>query len=712
MPLPNFDSTKHHIGLAPTGQTLKGYLLTGGYRVDPLRESAPTEYGGTGDVLDAGSLARWTMDDFSGGAYQGLFDDPAMFAESINFLPSLIEKTARSVAPLVYFAAAGGITADAALGVFSTGGSQIAVIDSDAVRFYDAEGGTLVTKRADDADGTLVDPSSDIYAAVHDPADNAVYVIARRHSATEPTDQLNGAISASDTELTMDSASDWPTNGVVRIGSETIYYRGKTATKLQNLQRGMEGTTAASHADNAATSFRRQYFLGSLTQAAGITWIGWIPNSAVGPPRGMAVTAGRDVLVQMSTALWLLDLNDARDSLTATRIGRLPGRWVDAVTYNGLTYILLTDSEQLTSIYAWDGTQVLPVTDFPYNFLGSCIGIYGGRIYVGGRGQDINDTDKYAELYEITGASLRLVKSYGSEARAGQTVPANFYSMVVHEGMLFLGTNITQLIAYDLTRDALWPGIQIYENAGRTLQARHLLSTRQKLFAWCYDTNRSTPKDGFYRMATADADLTIAGSGGPGVNVSYAASIITSDFAPEPDRDKRWAKLRVVTRYGVKPTAWYSEDGGDNYTALAAGTDVQTTDLRITDFDLSGLTPSPAIRFAIYQTRSTQTVAYGEMVAMTVSFLWLDSGKYVWSFSVLGVDNPETLDGVYADYDVETLRTTLRGFYENKTTLDFKDRDGVTRTAYVSQLSESEPLVAEAGDGSQEAFFSVTLTEV
>jgi len=704
MALPDFDPLKHHVGLGPVGSTSMGFILSGAYRADPQRLGGSPEYGGESDVLTAGTLARWSQDDFSGGGYQlDSSTDPAMFADCKSLLPNLTERSARTVPPLVHFAGAGNVDAADALGVFATGGNQISVIDADRIRFYDAVTGTLQEQTGEDPDPTVIDPAAEIYAAVHDPADNLVYAVMRAADPAEPSNQLNGSITAGADELTLDSNSGFPTKGVVRIGDEVIYYEGKTGgVKLLNLQRGREGTDAAAHDDNAAVNYRRQFYLAKCTRADGFTRIGWIPNSAKAPPRGMCVTAGRDILVQMDSALWLLDVNDERDSLTAVRIGRLPGRWQDAVTYNGQSYILLTDSEQATQLVAWDGTQVLPVTPIPYNFLGKCLAEYAGRIYVGGRGRDLSDADIYAELYEVSGASLRLVKSFAAEARAGRTaVPSNFFSMVVHEGLLFLGTDIGELIAYDVTRDALWPGVQLYHADGHTLEARNLLSTRQKLLAWCFDQDVTSPDPGFYRLATSDADLA---------SVLHTQFLETSDFMPEPDRDKRWATVRLVTRYD-NCSLEVSQDSGGTWAGVV-GTVVADDDLKIVDYDLSALDPSPAIRFR--WTMGSSSVAYKEFVAFTCSFLWLDSGKQVWSFTVLGAEMPENVDGVAREQDVAALRSTLRGYWQNRDTLTYTDLDGTEYTVYMSDFGELQPQIAQAvdEDGTREAFYSVVLTEL
>lgn len=68
---------------------------------------------------------------------------------------------------------------------------------------------------------------------------------------SSPATQLNGAIVAADTTITVDSTTDFPTNGIILIGSEQIRYYGKTATTFTNCQRGDGDTTAANHADNA-----------------------------------------------------------------------------------------------------------------------------------------------------------------------------------------------------------------------------------------------------------------------------------------------------------------------------------------------------------------------------------------------------------------------------------------------------------------------------
>ena len=52
-------------------------------------------------------------------------------------------------------------------------------------------------------------------------------------------------------EIVVDSTEDFPTSGTFTVGTEDISYTGKTATKFTTIGRGENGTTAATHSDNA-----------------------------------------------------------------------------------------------------------------------------------------------------------------------------------------------------------------------------------------------------------------------------------------------------------------------------------------------------------------------------------------------------------------------------------------------------------------------------
>lgn len=65
---------------------------------------------------------------------------------------------------------------------------------------------------------------------------------------------LDGAITATDTTITVSDASQLATSGFITIGSETIVYQNVSGNQLLNCFRGQNNTTAAAHATGAAIS--------------------------------------------------------------------------------------------------------------------------------------------------------------------------------------------------------------------------------------------------------------------------------------------------------------------------------------------------------------------------------------------------------------------------------------------------------------------------
>ena len=92
---------------------------------------------------------------------------------------------------------------------------------------------------------------------------------------------LDGSINSSITTITVDDTSAFPTSGRIDINSELITYSGKTGTTFTGCVRGANGTTAASHSDNAI-----------VTNAT--NWVDW----------GEASTSSETVL---SPGNWSLD---------------------------------------------------------------------------------------------------------------------------------------------------------------------------------------------------------------------------------------------------------------------------------------------------------------------------------------------------------------------------------------------------------------------
>jgi hypothetical protein len=68
---------------------------------------------------------------------------------------------------------------------------------------------------------------------------------------TSITNQLNGSIDNTQATITVDSTTGFPASGILDIGTELITYTAKTGTDFTGCVRGTNGTTAASHLDNA-----------------------------------------------------------------------------------------------------------------------------------------------------------------------------------------------------------------------------------------------------------------------------------------------------------------------------------------------------------------------------------------------------------------------------------------------------------------------------
>jgi hypothetical protein len=75
--------------------------------------------------------------------------------------------------------------------------------------------------------------------------------------ATIPQTTLNGAISATDTTITLANAANLPTQGFINVGNETIGYQNIVGNQIINAWRGQNGTIAAAHL-TAANVFNNQ----------------------------------------------------------------------------------------------------------------------------------------------------------------------------------------------------------------------------------------------------------------------------------------------------------------------------------------------------------------------------------------------------------------------------------------------------------------------
>ncbi len=79
-------------------------------------------------------------------------------------------------------------------------------------------------------------------------------VTATRYNPSPTAINDADGITAGDTTITVDTTTDFAPYGRIAIESELINYSGKTATTFTGAQRGVDGTTAATHADDTAVS--------------------------------------------------------------------------------------------------------------------------------------------------------------------------------------------------------------------------------------------------------------------------------------------------------------------------------------------------------------------------------------------------------------------------------------------------------------------------
>ena len=650
MALAAFDLDKHHIALAEVGSDGPGYgFVTAGsydkgFRREKESEFNGVRYGGGDSLVNKPGVSSWTMDDFTGGAFQYVWGkDQAMFARSKNALPSQFDRSLRSVPGLQKW-----------------------------------------------LDGTNV-------VTAEDPLVTAVY-----------NGYLYTAFEASFIRWNLTTAAP----GTVALGGGGTYYKACFLADRGHILRSI---------DDVISAFDLDVF-------SGYSWSVSPPDPAVGNVTGMSGDGDR-LIVAYDDVLWTATLPDDRTAAPDngagvsgdgdfTRIGRLPGRWAASCWASGLLYILLAGYDTPTRLVAFDGTQILPICDFPYNFVGQSLCAYGGRVYVGGSGADVQTgAGRYAELYEVTGASLRLLKTFAPEVLgAGEVYGTTIPAMAVHEGLLFFGIKGLGLVAYDLTTDAFY-GASNFAPADTSADFRHLLSGRESLFSWVYPINGSPGASGWYRPATSQETVE-----------TYTTELETSDFAMAFDRTKKWRQLRVLTRFlTLTLTCSYSTDGGTSWTALSAPTLESSGRFQLNTFDLSDVPETRAIRFKFGLPNGTSVSAFRELVAFTASFRMMDSDavgtgereKLAWTFVIYGGDRVAAADQSDIIQDVAAIRAQLWDWARGRDHLVFRDVDGQAYTVEVDTLREQQPNVLPVLDqetlqpGDQrEAFYQVTLVEV
>jgi hypothetical protein len=111
---------------------------------------------------------------------------------------------------------------------------------------------------ATQADLTITRISVSTYATIPNKLQQArpiqVWVQRLDGSTTAAITTLSASISATDTTITVASATNLPDSGFLLIGTETIYFGYATGNTLYNCARGQNGTTAATHSAGDAVA--------------------------------------------------------------------------------------------------------------------------------------------------------------------------------------------------------------------------------------------------------------------------------------------------------------------------------------------------------------------------------------------------------------------------------------------------------------------------
>jgi len=644
----DYDPAKHHIGIAAEGETAQGYMLESPYRRDFQKESIPSEFGGTEDrISGVPSFSRWTQDDFLGGQYGYIWgEDNRQFARCKSLLPTQYGTSLRTIPPMWHWEAEADPgfsdktlhngTATDHKAVAVTYGDYLWRISRDKLETWRISTGDYIHYSLS-VDGPFADTFWQ--AAALDAGRGLIWLV-RRASA----------------------------------GGKAVY------------------TVPAAHPDMAVkqvpTLVEALSGSSSPTTPDALGCFGWIFDGGLlygawGPRE-----------------LWVTTINDNLVDLTWSEAGSLDGQWQAGVAYNSLIYILLADENSRAKLVVYDGTEVLPLVDFPFNFTGRCMTVYGGRLYVGGTGKDIAGSDAYAELYEVTGSTLRLVRTFAPESRvqlSGEEPPTAIGTMHVHEGLLFIGTDQDHLLVYDITNDSLFGGPVVDDDGIGVAEVRHILSSRESLTA-------------LVNLDDASSRLVRLGQAGP-MPGTYDCTFETSDFQPQPSTDKRWSLVHVHTRYLPIDAIDYSQDGGASWTALTLMS-MQEGEFWHNEADLTGADISTRIRFRFTWSPDNETTQAGELVAFTVQFLFLDSTKRSWAMTVVGSDRAEAEDGTTLVQDPGTDLAQLEAYAVSREKLTFTDLDGSTYNVIVRDCSVHMPEIGPAlAGGAREAFANLTLTE-
>lgn len=139
-------------------------------------------------------------------------------------------------------------------------GQNTYALPNDTVDLLEHVIRTQANQQSNQADLTITRISVSTYATLPNKLQQARPIqvwVQRMDGQQSLTSTLDGAITSTDTEITLADASGLPSTGFIKIDNEYIQYGYITGNTLYNCFRGQNNSTAASHADNASVYWAR-----------------------------------------------------------------------------------------------------------------------------------------------------------------------------------------------------------------------------------------------------------------------------------------------------------------------------------------------------------------------------------------------------------------------------------------------------------------------
>ena len=139
-------------------------------------------------------------------------------------------------------------------------GQNTYALPNDTVDLLEHVIRTQANQQSNQADLTITRISVSTYATLPNKLQQARPIqvwVQRMDGQQSLSTTLDGAITATDTTITVADATGLPSTGFIKIDNEYIQYGYITGNTLYNCFRGQNNSTAASHADNASVYWAR-----------------------------------------------------------------------------------------------------------------------------------------------------------------------------------------------------------------------------------------------------------------------------------------------------------------------------------------------------------------------------------------------------------------------------------------------------------------------